>query len=262
MIKLSKIFVYPIKALPGVELKAASITEGGALYNDRRWGLVDRKGRMINGKNSKQVFLLQPSFDLQLETVHFVDSKNVQKSFELADLKGLSGYFSEALGKPVFLKEDKKQGFPDDLNASGPTVVSEASLEAVASWYPSLSLDDVRARFRVNLELSSAPAFWEDGLFRHNLEPKSLQIGDVAIKASNPCARCAVPIKHPRTGEPHDKFYETFIDKREQTKPNWLDPACFDHWYRLCVNTNIGPEQSAKVLRLGDPVSAHEQQAC
>jgi len=258
VIKLSKIFVYPIKALPGVQLNAATVTECGALYNDRRWGLVDRKGRMVNGKNNQRVFFLKPIFDLESETVSFVGKNSIPQVFELADLNGLSSYFSGALGKSVFLKEDKRQGFPDDLNASGPTIVSISSLEAVASWYPSLSLDDVRSRFRINLELSSAPAFWEDGLFQHDKEPKKIQIGDVVIKTSNPCARCAVPIKHPTTGEPYDQFYETFIKMREQTKPSWLDTACFDHWYRLSINTNIEPNQSAKVLTLGDSVSAYD----
>ena len=259
MIKLSHVFVYPIKALPGVQLTAATITECGALYNDRRWGLVDRKGRMMNGKNNQRIFLLKPNFDLESETVSFVDSAGIQQVFELADLDGLSNYFSEALGKPVFLKEDKKQGFPDDLNASGPTIVSQASLKKVASWYPGLSLDDVRARFRANLELSSAPAFWEDRLFRRDREAKKIHIGDVVIKASNPCARCAVPIKSPTSGEAYDKFYETFINMREQTKPSWLDTACFDHWYRLGINTNIEPDQSAKVLKLGELVSVDDE---
>lgn len=257
-IKLSKVFVYPIKALPAVELETVRITEGGALYNDRRWGIVDRKGRMVNGKNNKRLFSLKPTFDLELETVSFLEGENTRETFDLANLSGLSKYFSKALKQPVFLKENKKQGFPDDITASGPTVVTQASLETVSSWYPDLSLDDIRARFRVNLELSPAPAFWEDGLFKRDRQPKSLQIGDVFIHVSNPCARCSVPIKHPDTGEPYNNFYETFIAQREQTRPDWLDPACFDHWYRLSLNTNIGLEQAKKALTVGDAVKTYE----
>jgi len=255
MIELSKIFVYPIKALPGVPLKEVTITEGGALSNDRRWGLVDSQGRMVNGKNNRRIFLLNPVYDLTSETVRFVHKNDVEQVFELADTAGLSHYFSEMLGRPVFLKEDKRQGFPDDLNASGPTLISQASLETVATWFPALSVDDIRARFRVNLEVSPTAAFWEDQVFREKRLPKPIQIGDVTIKPSNPCARCAVPMKHPKSGESYDHFYEIFISMREQTKPSWLDTACFDHWYRLSVNTNIEPEQSGKVLALGQPVS-------
>jgi uncharacterized protein YcbX len=255
MIQLSKIFIYPIKALPGVQLNRVTVTDGGALYNDRRWGLVDSRGGMINGKNNRRIFLLNPVYDLASETVSFINNGGIDPVFELADTRGLSAFFSEMLGKPVFLQEDKRQGFPDDLNASGPTLVSQSSLEAVASWYPNLSLDDVRARFRVNLEVSPTPAFWEDQVFRDKQTHKNIQIGNVAIKPSNPCARCAVPMKHPRSGESYDHFYEIFINMREQTKPSWLDTACFDHWYRLSVNTNIEQEYSGKTLALGDPVS-------
>ena len=255
MMTLSKILIYPIKALPGVQLEAAQITEGGTLYNDRRWAMVDEQGALLNGKNNKKIFLLKPSFDLVAETVCFLENGGSMQKFALDDAVGLSDYFSDKLAKRVFLKQDKRQGFPDDMQASGPTVVSQASLEAVASWYPALSLDEVRARFRINLEVSPAPAFWEDQLFRHNETPKTIRIGAVEICASNPCARCSVPTKDSKSGMPHSDFYETFIRNREQTKPSWADAACFDHWYRLSANTTIKPDQAGKSIALGDLVS-------
>ncbi|PHS73213.1 MAG: MOSC domain-containing protein [Cycloclasticus sp.] len=255
MTVLSKIFVYPIKALLGVALNAVSITEGGTLSNDRRWAIVDRKGRLINGKNNSRVFSLRPQFNLAAETVSFVDEVSGLQTFELSDAKGLEVYLSEQLAKPVFFREDKRQGFPDDMNASGPTVVAQASLEAVASWYPDLSIDDIRARFRINLEVSLAPAFWEDQLFQHHRVPKAIRIDQTVIRVSNPCARCSVPIKHPKSGEPYSNFYEIFINKREQTRPKWTDSVCFDHWYRLSVNTRIESSEVGNVLKVGHQVS-------
>ncbi|HIL92396.1 MAG TPA: MOSC domain-containing protein [Cycloclasticus sp.] len=248
--RLSKVFVYPIKALPGVALDSVEITQGGTLSDDRRWALVDKRGRLINGKNNKRIFLLRPSFDLTARRVRFSDNEE----FSLHDVDALSQYFSNALQKTVFLKEDQQQGFPDDMNASGPTVVSQASLQAVASWYPSLALDDIRARFRINLEVSTAPAFWEDKVFVDGESPKLIQVGNVSIQSSNPCARCSVPMKNPASGAPYDGFYETFIDQRAKTKPSWTDSACFDHWYRLSVNTNVSSNQAGKRLVVGDAV--------
>ncbi|MEW4983405.1 MAG: MOSC N-terminal beta barrel domain-containing protein [Cycloclasticus sp.] len=253
--RLSKILVYPIKALSGVQLNAAAITDGGSLYNDRRWAMVDEQGGLVNGKNNKKIFLLKPSFDLASETVCFLEDGGNKQKFALDDVAGLSEYFTDRLGKRVFVKEDKRQGFPDDMQASGPTVVSQASLEAVASWYPALSIDEVRARFRINLEVSSAPAFWEDQLFRQNETPKIIRIGDVEIYASNPCARCSVPTKDSESGASYSDFYEVFVRNREQTKPSWVDVACFDHWYRLSANTTIKPDQVGKLIALGDVVS-------
>jgi uncharacterized protein YcbX len=242
--------------MPGVALKTVKITAGGTLYNDRRWALVDKNKRLINGKNNKRVFLLRPTFDLGAETVAFPDTDEV---FSLGDTDGLSAYFSEQLGQPVFMQEDKRQGFPDDMTASGPTVISQASLQAVSSWFPNLSLDDIRARFRVNLEVSPAPAFWEDRLFKQSESAKIIQIGTVSLYSSNPCARCSVPIKNPESGIAYEGFYETFIDKRFRNKPSWADAICFDHWYRLSVNTNIQAVEAGKSLALGDAVSIRSQ---
>jgi len=248
---LSKIFVYPIKAMPGVEVDSVLITQGGALCNDRRWALEDERGRLVNGKNNKRIFSLQPCFDLAQETITFL-SEGSERTFDLSDSTGLSEHFSALLDKRVFLKEDKAQGFPDDMNASGPTVISAASLEAVLSWYPNLSMDDIRARFRINLEIASEPAFWEDRLFVHEQQPKAIQIGHVTIKSSNPCARCSVPTKDPVSGKPYSNFYETFIKQRESSRPAWTDAECFDHWYRLSANTNINKKEAGKRLTVGD----------
>jgi len=39
-------------------------------------------------------------------------------------------------------------GFPDDTIANGPIIVSTASLQSVCEWFPGLTVDDVRLRFR------------------------------------------------------------------------------------------------------------------
>lgn len=249
---LSKIVVYPIKALTGIELGSVAISKGGTLDNDRRWAMVNRKGQMQNGKNNKNVFALRPLFNLEEGTVTFADESTV---FELSCNKILEAYLSEKLRKTVFLQENAVAGFPDDPNAHGPTVVSVASLDAVASWYPNLSLGDMRARFRANLEIDGVPAFWEDKVFCSDGSNRAVDIGRVRIQPTNPCARCAVPIKSPASGEPYPMFYETFIKRREDSKPAWLDADCFDHWYRLSLNTRIALNEHGKALQLGDKVT-------
>jgi uncharacterized protein YcbX len=251
MATLNKIIVYPIKALVGVELPSVEVTEGGTLKDDRRWAMVDRKGQMQNGKNNKHVFSLRPTFDLDEETISFEDES---ERFELSCNVLLQDYLSDKLAKPITLKENVREGFPDDPKAYGPTIVSRSSLQAISSWYSGMPLKEVRARFRMNLEIADTPAFWEDQVFRYQLEPKSVQIGDVSINSTNPCARCAVPMKSPKTGEPFPEFYETFLNSREKYKPDWLDARCFDHWYRLGLNTQISYKQHGAKLSLDDSV--------
>lgn len=252
---LSRITVYPIKALAGVCVDEVEITTGGTLKNDRRWAIMDRKGRPINGKNSRRIYSLKATFDLNIGHVFFKDEKQGLLSFDLNNTAELSAYLSEQLNKSVTVHENVTEGFPDDPNAYGPTLVSEASLLQVMSWYPGLSLDEIRARFRINLEVSPAPAFWEDRCFVADAEPKAVCVGNVVIQSTNPCARCAVPMKASSNGEPYEDFFETFVENRLKTKTAWTDAACFDHWYRLSINTKIAYAEAGKVITLGDRVS-------
>lgn len=252
---LSRIIVYPIKALAGVCVDDVEITKGGTLKNDRRWAIMDRRGKPINGKNNSRIYSLKAMFDLNNSQVFFKDEMEGSLSFDLNNTTELSAYLSEQLNKPVIVHENVKEGFPDDPKAYGPTLISEASLLQVMSWYPGLSLEEIRARFRVNLEVSPAPDFWEDQCFVADAEPKVISVGNVVIQSTNPCARCAVPMKASSNGEPYDGFFETFVENRQKTKAVWTDARCFDHWYRLSVNTKIAYAEAGKVITLGDRVS-------
>ena len=255
MAALSKIFIYPIKALPGVPVDKVSITAGGSLKNDRRWAMFDKNGKAINGKNNNKVFLLKAEFDLNNEQVTFNTGEPSALKFDLADTKPLATYLSEQLNTSVRLLENRDNGFPDDPEAYGPTLISEASLLEVQSWFPRLSLAEIRARFRVNLEVSGVPAFWEDKFFVSGQQPKTALLGNVLIEATNPCARCSVPTKTPTTGKKNSQFYQTFVANREAKKTPWTDADCFDHWYRLSINTKVALSENKKNIHLGDTVS-------
>ena len=60
----------------------------------------------------------------------------------------------------------------------GPTVICTATLVEVTSWYPGLALEQVRLRFRANLEFGGVPAFWEDQLMTAKPGRVRFQIGD------------------------------------------------------------------------------------
>jgi uncharacterized protein len=52
---LSKILVYPIKSLDGVEVSQAQILEGGALANDREFAMFDEAGKYVNAKRTEKI---------------------------------------------------------------------------------------------------------------------------------------------------------------------------------------------------------------
>jgi uncharacterized protein YcbX len=240
---LADIRIYPIKSFDPVIVPQARISAAGALEGDRRWALFDPgTGKFLNGKKCEALHRLRARFDLDALTVRL---SVAEREFSLTELAPLEAWLSSYLERPVRIGRNDDNGFPDDLAAWGPTVVSTSSLEAVAAWMPGLALDDMRRRFRANLEVSGVPAFWEDRL-------APFAIGNVQFEASNPCQRCPVPARDPDTGEAMAGFQKLFSEKRQATLPPWADRDRFDHFYRFALNTRIPHTEAGKLLRVGD----------
>jgi uncharacterized protein YcbX len=153
----------------------------------------------------------------------------------------------------VKVLENGETGFPDDTEASGPTVIAAETLDDIADWFPQLTADEVRLRFRTNLELADAEPFWEDRLYSEPDTPIRFRIGDVEFEGTNPCQRCVVPTRSPRTGNVHDGFARLFENRRFETLPYWATRSRFDHFYRLATNTRIVPGTHG-TIRIGDEV--------
>lgn len=253
---LAEIRLYPMKALDPVVVAEARVLPSGALAGDRRWALFDGTGAFVNGKRCPAVHRVRARWDLDDLAVELSADGSAPARFSLAGpLAPLERWLSRALGQPVRIGRDDAVGFPDDLAAPGPTVVSTASLEAVCGWFPGLTLEGARRRFRANLELAGVPAFWEDRLFAGPGAAVPFRIGQVRLEGTNPCQRCAVPARDPGTGAPTQGFQRIFAERRRDTLPAWADPTPFDHFYRFAVNTRLllPPAQGAR-LRPGDLV--------
>lgn len=251
--RLARIRVYPVKSLDALELVDVRIADGGALALDRRFALTDPDGAFVNGKRAEAVHRLRARYDADGTVVHLRFQGGAEATFRLdSDGDALAAWASSQLGRPLGWQRDDARGFPDDPEAWGPTVVSTASLEAVASWFPGLAVEDARRRFRANLELDGVPAFWEDRLFGAPGTTVSFRIGDVLFEGTNPCQRCVVPSRDPETGAPSPAFQKTFADRRRQHLPSWAERARFDHFYRFAINTRIARSEAGKRLRVGD----------
>lgn len=244
MAELAGIFIHPVKALDAVALGEARVLTSGALAGDRRWALIDAAGRFVNGKNHALVHEIRAEFELSRWEIG-LDGR----SFSLVEqATELEAYFSERLGQPIRLRENREFGFPDDLDSPGPTCVSQASLTKVAEWF-GFSLDETRARFRTNLEVSGVEPFWEDQLYG-----SSFRAGEVQIQAINPCQRCVVPSRHPVTGVVTNGFQKHFAARRQADFPRAASSAQFNHYYRFALNTRVPATEAGKVLRVGDEV--------
>jgi uncharacterized protein YcbX len=232
---LAAIRVFPVKSLDAVSLSKARII-AGTLENDRRFAIMDSDGRVVNGKRTDRIHSVRLPANFDASRSHF------------------EGHLSDHFRFPVHLEEHAEGGFPDDQDASGPTIVSTETLAAVASWFPGLSLEDVRRRFRANLEIDSVPPFWEDQLFGETDATVTFRIGTVTIVGVNPCQRCVVPSRDQVTGVATADFQRVFRARREETLPSWAPLSRFDHYYRLAVNTRIPASENGKELYVGDAV--------
>lgn len=253
---LDRITVYPIKSLDGVALSEVKVLRSGALEHDREFAVIDERGNFVNGKRNDRVHLIRSSFAADFRTASLrVQGTDCSQTFCLdGDIRRLEGWLSDFYGFRVRVVRDAAGGFPDDTEASGPTVLGAGTLKEVGAWFGGISADDLRARFRPNLVIGGAPAFWEDRLYGGPGAGVAFEVGGVRFEGVNPCQRCVVPTRDPRTGEVYSRFQRRFMERRRETLPPWAAASRFDHFYRLSVNTRIPPSEAGKVLRVGDEV--------
>jgi uncharacterized protein YcbX len=258
---LTQIAIYPIKSLDGLVVDRAQISTGGALEFDRRWAIVDESGKIVNAKRTAKIHQVRASYEFTslaiagmpqlLITLSAADT--LTQTFDLStQFSDSAKWLSIFFGFPVSLIENSITGFPDDLDAYGPTIVSTATLAAIQTWFPDLDLAEVRRRFRTNLEISGVPAFWEDRLFAEAGEVVDFQLGDVRFHGINPCQRCTVPTRDSQTGEIAPKFQKIFTQQRSQALPIEVNRSRFNHFYRLGINTQIPLIETGKFLNIGD----------
>jgi hypothetical protein len=293
--RLAGIRLHPIKSLDPISVNEAHIGPGGGLERDRAWALFSVDGRWVNAKRTPAMHLIRATYAADLSSVTLAvpgDRRNIPaRTFPFpGGTEDAAEWFSVYFEQQILVRH-AAEGFPDDNIANGPTIISTASLQAVSDWFPGLSVDSIRQRFRASLEIDSAdvanapssraanavasgqnasavgatfpesavtanghlPAFWEDQLYGEDERSVvRFRIGEVNFEGSNPCARCPVPARDPQTAADLVGFQKRFTDLRRETLPPWAPVARFDHFYRLAVNTRVAPTETGKHLRIGE----------
>lgn len=220
-LRLSEIWIYPIKSLGGIRLKQARILEKG-LEHDRRWMLVDEHGRFITQREHSELAL----FDVQINgnSLHILHRKN--KVEHVVDMRyrashpvpvsiwkdvvtatevqpETSRWFSDQLNLPcklVFFPEENAR--PVD-----PAYALKNENVSLADAYPFLligqaSLDDLNTRltepvtmqrFRPNFVFTGGQPYEED-------QWKNFSIGNNRFVGVKLCARCTLTTVNPVTG--------------------------------------------------------------
>jgi uncharacterized protein YcbX len=223
--KLTEIWIYPIKSLPGFRVKAATVLEKG-LEGDRRMMLVDENNRFLTQRELHKMALFNVSMEQGFVTVSHRINKDLHPitidatqpistpataciiwddTVEAHEMNAMySKWFSDALGFACRLMI-----FPE-LNKRRVDVkyVAEEMQTSLSDGYPYLiigqeSLKDISKRvgedlpirrFRPNFFFEGGEPFEEDTW-------KDFHIGLVKFRGVKPCGRCAITTINPDTGE-------------------------------------------------------------
>jgi len=250
---VARLTVYPVKALDGQDRERATVLPGGTLAGDREFAMFDADSEVVNGKRTARVHDVTVDYDHDSATLT-ASADSETRSFELDREPGrarAAEWFGDVFGVDLRLERDTDLGYVD-RRSMGPSVVSTATLEAVADWFEDLTVDGVRRRLRANVEVGGVPAFWEDR-FVGEAAP-AFEAGDVRIEGVTPCGRCVVPERDPDTGEPTPEFRERFVRRRRETFPEWADPDAFDHFYTMMLIARVPEPDRGKALSVGDEV--------
>lgn len=215
--RITSLFVYPIKSCRGTALLSATVLNSGLLH-DRRWMLVTEQGRFVTQREQPRMALIEPvlvdahaehsglqvhapdmpvlsvgGHDVQVERQVKVWGDEVF-AFDEGDVAAT--WFSRFLDMPVRLvRFNHNKPRWSDAHWTG-EVQAQAQF---ADGFPLLlisqaSLDDLNARllqslpmnrFRPNMVMSGLPAYGEDLL-------RDFGNAEMRLRGVKPCTRCKI----------------------------------------------------------------------
>lgn len=219
-LRLSQIWIYPIKSLGGINLQTAKVMPKGLQF-DRRWMLVDSNGQFLTQRIHSKMALFKLSLTDGQLSINYKEhsmflpidqSSDVAFNAQIWDdtvsvcevSREHSNWFSKHLQINCRLVRfpEKNERRVDPLYAPTEEHVS------LADAYPFLmigqsSLDDLNEklnepmsmkRFRPNFVFTGGKPYEEDSW-------QDISIGSTRFIGVKRCARCALPTVDPETGE-------------------------------------------------------------
>src|SRR5712664_132894 len=142
--RLANIRLHPIKSLDPLLVKETRIGPGGGLELDRAWALYSVDGQWVNGKRTAAIHLIRAAYAPDVSSVTLSvpgDRRKIPtKTFAFpGEAESASEWFSNFFEQPITVRHSP-EGFPDDDIASGPTIVSTATLQVVCELFPGVTL--------------------------------------------------------------------------------------------------------------------------
>lgn len=213
-LKVTDLWIYPIKSLAGIQLKDVNIESRGLQY-DRRWVLVDENGDFVHQRDFPEMNFLQPEINGGLMTIRHIKGEYEDLTFNINEPdteevehvliwddtcqgkpvdKKADLWFSNVLGKSMrllFMHEDSIR------QADQRYAINESDKVSFADGYPILMISEESLallnskteehipmnRFRANVIVSGQSAHIEDQL-------RKININGLDLYGVKPCARC------------------------------------------------------------------------
>jgi hypothetical protein len=254
--ELARICLFPIKSLDGVVVEAAEVLPGGALAFDRRWRMVDRQGRTVNGKRTAAVHQVAARFDVQRELV-WLDARggSQPRAYHLVEeWPAIQRRLSELLDIEITLQKmpervsgRSRRAWPDGGQhgdaGSSRVLVPRPDVGSGARAVPHQSGNRGRA-----------------AVLGRSIDRGRRRRGPVLRRGRQALGGQAVRTLHRadsirRDGRIHYRFRSrssrSAANRRCRTT---LRASRFDDFYRLAVNTRRRPPLEKTPLRVGDQV--------
>ncbi len=214
MLKITQLWVYPIKSCQGVQVEQIELLPSG-LKDDRSMMIVDEKGRFVTQRSDAilahiGVALYGDEITLSYQEDSCSFSRQYQHkaqatvwkrevpAFDQGDV--VADFLSKVIGKKVRLLATRPS---DTENCDSPVLfqdeqavhlISEASLADAQAHIPDFPID--ARRFRPNIVVKDSennlPAFAEDAW-------KHVQTQSCSVILNKPCERCNIPNINPDT---------------------------------------------------------------
>ncbi|HEX4323562.1 MAG TPA: MOSC N-terminal beta barrel domain-containing protein [Gaiellaceae bacterium] len=252
--RVSRISIAPVKALHLVNPDEVELTHAGVV-GDRRFWLVDRDRRLVNGKRHPELMRVQPEWDEASRrlALAFPDGSVVEGEVSAgepfaAELYGtphpsrtVPGPWQDALsefaGEPVTLLWSEG-GAQDRGNDSGgwASLISRGSLEGMRAEAGAAEPVDGR-RFRMLFEIDGVEAHAEDSWLGHRVA-----IGEAAIVPIGDVGRCVVTTCDPDSGV---SDFDTLKLLAGYRRDGVTEPLPFGVYCDVAVGGRV---------RVGDPV--------
>lgn len=212
---VARISIAPIKGLGLVHPESVELEPHGVTA-DRRFHLIDERGKLMNGKRFGRLVRVRPEYDAEADTLslQFPDGTEISGPVVAGEpattifygrpVAGhlVEGAFSDAIseyaGKPLRLVRSDCPGEAVDRAAGGGAVslVTATALDGVGVAAGAGRPLDGR-RFRMMFELDGLDPHAEDGWL-----DRPVRVGEAVVIPRGHVGRCLVTSQDPDTGVP------------------------------------------------------------